>query len=73
MGSGGDPRLLGGADPILARIWHAPWFPFCAKMTPMEAKVTPNGAKLRQKEIKFLQKNFVEITINFHTHFYTKN
>ena len=73
MGSGEGPRLLGGADPILARIWHAPWPPFCAKMTPREAKVIPNGTKWRQKEVKILQEIFVKITIHFHTPFYTKS
>ena len=73
MESGGGPRLLGGADPILTRIWHAPWPPFCAKMSPREAKVIPNGTKRRQKEVKILQEIFVKITIHFHTPFYTKN
>ena len=54
MRSAGSPRLLGKLDPILARIWHAPWPPFCAKMIPREAKVTPNEAKMCQTEIKFL-------------------
>ena len=45
MGSRGGPRLLGELDSILARIWHAPWPPFCR----------PNDPKGRQSEPKWSQ------------------
>ena len=46
MGSGGGPRLLGGLDPILARIWHAPWPPFCRPNDPKGRPSDPQWSQM---------------------------
>ena len=49
MGSGGGPRLLGELDPILARIWHAPWPPFCRPNDPKGRQSDPKWSQIASK------------------------
>ena len=73
MRSGGDPRLLGRLDPILARIWHAPWPPFCRPNDPKGRQSDPEWSQMASKGSQNSLKNQCENDNSFHTHFYTKN
>ena len=49
-----------GPDPISARIWHVPWPPFCAQMSPRDAKVTPKWKQMGSKGSQISFKNLCE-------------
>ena len=60
MRSAGGPRLLGGLDPILARIWHAPWPPFCRPNDPKGRQSDPKWSQMASKGRQISIKNRCE-------------
>ena len=56
----GCPRLLGGLDPILARIWHAPWPPFCRPNDPKGRQSDPKWSQMASKGRQISIKNRCE-------------
>ena len=65
MMSRGGPRLLGGLDSILARIWHAPWPPFCRPNDPKGRQSDPKWSQMASKGRQISSKNRCENHLSF--------